>query len=61
MKKAFKSSETLSLKELVRVRKETARRLEEAEAAAREVADLCARAADAARHGKVPHAGMGAR
>jgi hypothetical protein len=60
MKKNNRASETPSDK-LVTARKEVASRLEQAKAAAKEVAELCDRAAKAARNLKVPPAGMGKR
>jgi hypothetical protein len=57
MKSDFKASAEQTHGGRVDARQEAAYRLEEAKAAAKEVADLCARAVKAAR--KIPHAGMG--
>jgi len=40
-------------------REDAARQLKDSEAAAKEVADLCAQAAETARHFNLPHAGVG--
>ncbi len=40
-------------------REEAARQIRESQAAAEDVANLCARAVNAARHHKIPHAGVG--
>jgi len=42
------------------VREEAARQFKDSELAAKDVADLCAKALDKARRSHVPHAGVGA-
>lgn len=48
-----------SKKKAVGAREEAARQLRDSELAAKEVADLCAKAVDRARLAHVPHAGVG--
>jgi hypothetical protein len=57
MNNTLRAYKTLSLTEIAAAREEVALRMEEARNHASEVADLCARAAEAGHN--VPHAGMG--